>query len=441
MTYSLDRRQFLGATVGAGLALAGAGRAADKSPNEKLNLAIVGTGNKGWHNVEQLRGQNIVALCDVDANFLGKAAQQFPNASQYRDYRKLLDAEANKIDAVVVSTADHTHAGPTAIAITLGKHVYCEKPLTHTVTEARHLAKLAGRFRVATQMGTQIHAENNYRRVVEVVRSGAIGQVKEVYNWCNKGWSNGRFQAAKPVPANLDWDLWLGPAKQRPYSPDIHPANWRRFWEYGSGTFGDMAAHVMDLPFWALNLRRPTKIVATGPEVHPDGAPAWCKAEYEFLIGTAEPGGPRPLKFFWSDGGEHHDPVKQTRGHNGKPLSQWGLGVLFVGDKGMLAADYGHYELLPKDKFTDFKAPPQTIPASVGHWNEWVQACKTGSQTTCNFSYSGALTETILLGVVAYRVGKPIYWDANDLKATGLAEADAYLTKEYRKGWEIAGMS
>ncbi|MBI3874764.1 MAG: Gfo/Idh/MocA family oxidoreductase [Verrucomicrobia bacterium] len=375
---------------------------------------------------------------DVDENFLNKAAQAWPQARLYRDYRKMLEAEASRIDAVVVSTADHTHAPATSAALALGKPVYCEKPLTHTVAEARAIARLAVKQKVATQMGTQIHASGNYRRVVELVQSGAIGQVTAVYNWCNKGWSNGRFTPGEhKVPANLDWDLWLGPAKERPYSPSIHPANWRRFWEYGSGTFGDMAAHVMDLPFWALKLRYPTAVQCEGPEVHPDGAPSWVKAEYDFPAREGLPA----VKFHWSDGGAHHDIVKNTLDHDGKPLAGWGLGVLFVGDKGMLAADYGKRQLLPKDKFADFKAPAPSIAESIGHWKEWTQACKTGSPTTCNFDYSGALTETILLGIVAFRSGKPLVWDAKNLRATNFADAQQYIRKTYRKGFEVVGLA
>jgi predicted dehydrogenase len=443
MTHRFTRRRFLKHSAAAGAIASGFYinplRAADsKSPNEKLNLGIVGCGNKGWHNVEQLRSQNIVALCDVDTNFLDKAAQIFPDATKHRDYRRMLDQEAARLDAVVVSTADHTHAPAASAAIDLGKHVYCEKPLAHTVQEARALAGLAARKKVATQMGTQIHAGGNYRRVVEAIQSGAIGPVREVYNWCNKGWSDGRFVSTdQPAPANLDWDLWLGPARQRPYSPNIHPANWRRFWEYGSGTFGDMACHVMDLPFWALNLRHPTAVSAEGPELHPDGAPSWCKATYEFPVRGDLPA----VKFHWSDGGAHHEIVKNTTDYNDKPLATWGLGVLFVGDRGMLAADYGRYQLLPKSSFDGFQAPPKTIPDSIGHWQEWVQACKTGSPTTCNFDYSGALTETVLLGIVAYRTGKRIEWDAGNLKAANASEAEQYIKKEYRKGFEVVGIA
>ncbi len=442
MARRMNRRQFLGGTLSAGAVLAGvyAGwsqAADDKSPNEKLNLACVGVANKGWHNIEQLKGQNLVALCDVDSEHLDRAAASFRKAEKYRDYRKLLDAEHKRIDAVVVSTADHTHAGPTALAITLGKHVYCEKPLAHTVAEARAVARLAAQHKVATQMGTQIHAGDNYRRVVELIRAGTIGEVKEVHCWCNKDWSNGRFVATdKPAPANLDWDLWLGPAKQRPFAPNIHPQNWRRFWEYGSGTFGDMACHVMDLPFWALDLRHPTSVSAEGPPVHPDGAPEWCMARYEHPAKGSRPA----LALTWSDGGRHPELVKNTNDPKGKPLSGWGLGVLFVGDKGMLAANYDAHHLMPRERFEGFTPPEASIPKSVGHWNEWVNACKTGSATTCNFDYSGALAEAVLLGVVAFRSGKTLKWDAEKMK-TGVPEADAFVTKEYRKGWEVVGVS
>lgn len=442
LTQKISRRHFLGTVAAASTAAGGywinpAPARASTSPNEKLNLGAVGIANKGWHNVEQLANENMVALCDVDSNYLDRAAQTYGQAKRYRDYRIMLEKEANNIDAVVVSTADHTHAPATSVALDLGKHVYCEKPLTHTVEEARAVTKLAKKNKLATQMGTQIHAGDNYRRVVELIQAGAIGEVTAVYNWCNKGWSDGRFQKTdQPAPASLNWDLWLGPAKERPYSPNIHPGNWRRFWEYGSGTFGDMACHVMDLPFWALNLRYPTSVECEGPELHPDGAPAWAKATYEF---PKKSGG--TLKFYWSDGGAHFDVVKQTKDRSERALSEWGLGILFIGDKGMLVADYGQHQLLPADRFADFQRPAQSIPKSVGHWQEWVDACKTGSETTCNFDYSGALTETVLLGIVAFRSGKKLTWDAEALRTTNMhADTERYLKKEYRKGFEVVGI-
>jgi predicted dehydrogenase len=402
-----------------------------------LNLAIVGAGGKGWHNVQRLTSQNIVALCDVDTRPLDRAAKDYPQARQFRDFRQMFDVQHSEIDAVVVSTADHTHAPATSIALDLGKHVYCEKPLTHSVQEARAVAQLAKKNNLATQMGIQIHAEENYRRVVELVNCGVLGPVSQVYTWCNKGWSDGRFKPwDKPVPANLDWDLWLGPAKLRPYSPDIHPANWRRFWEYGSGTFGDMACHVMDLPFWALGLHYPTSVSCEGPPVHPDGTPAWVKATYEFPAR----GDRRAVTLHWSDGGAHFDLVQSTNDDRGRPLSSWGLGILFVGDQGMLAADYGRRLLLPQEKFADSQAPAPSIPHSVGHWNEWVAACKTGSPTTCNFEYSGMLTETVLLGIVAYRTGERLQWNAQQLNATNAPAADQYINKHYRAGWEVVGI-
>ncbi|HZN37043.1 MAG TPA: Gfo/Idh/MocA family oxidoreductase [Pirellulaceae bacterium] len=437
----IRRRQFLqhsAAVIASGYFVSGLAAQESKSANEKLNLAIVGTANKGWHNVQNLTSQNMVALCDVDANYLAHAAMSFPLATQYRDYRKLLDAETKRIDAVVVSTSDHMHAPITSAALDLGKHVYCEKPLTHTVKEARTVAELAKRKKLATQMGTQIHAEDNYRRVVELVQSGAIGRVTLVHNWCNKGWSGGKFEPwDKPTPAHLDWDLWLGCAKERPYSPNIHPNSWRRFYEFGGGTFGDMACHVMDLPFWALGLTHPTSVVCEGPPVDPVSTPAWSKATFEFPAVGQRPA----ITMTWSDGGEHFDLVKSTKDHAGKSLSTWGLGILFVGDKGMLAANYTRRQLLPQDRFADHSPPPQTIEKSVGHWQEWVNACKSGSPTTCNFEYSGRLTETVLLGIVAYRSGRKLEWDAASLKAKNSPEADQFITKHYRQGFEVVGIS
>ncbi len=431
LSRSLQLSGGLAAVIYAGNTVAAPRR---RSANDQLNIAAIGVGNKGKHNIDEIRGENWVAFCDVDTTFLNACNAQYPGATLYRDYRKLFDEIAGKLDAVVVSTADHTHAPATSIALSLGKHVYCEKPLTHTVAEARTIARLASGHKVATQMGIQIHAEPNYRRVVELIRSGAIGTVHEVYSWCNKGWSDGRFVEAR-LPANLDWDLWLGPSRQRPFCSDIHPANWRRFWEFGTGTFGDMACHIMDLPFWALDLQYPTSVSATGPEVHPDGAPAWCQATYEFPRADGD-----PLKFHWSDGGSHFDLVKQTLDHSGRSLADWGLGVLFVGDKGMLVADYGQSQLLPADRFAGFVPPAPSIPDSIGHWNEWLQACKTGSPTTCDFSYAGRLTETVLLGTVAYRSQQPVVWDPSTLIIPDNPLAQHLLTKEYRRGFEVVGL-
>ena len=412
----------------AGALFGGVGRswAGQGSPNEKLNIGIIGTAGRAEANIGGVSHQNIVAVCDIDDLLLGKMSDRFPAAKTYNDFRKLLDQEG--IDAVVVSTADHVHAVASVMAMKRGKHVYCEKPLSHSVYEARVVAETAAKAKVATQMGTQIHATDNYRRVVELVRSGAIGPVGECHVWCGKTWSGGeRPKDTPPVPKSLHWDLWIGPAPERPYSPIYQPANWRRWWDFGSGTLGDMACHYMDLPFWALALKHPTAVAAEGPPVHPETTPEWMIVRYEFPARGDQP----PVKLSWYDGGKR--PALFAEGK----LPRWGDGVLFIGDKGMLIADYSNHRLLPEADFKDFKPPEPTIPNSTGHYHEWITACKTGSPTTCNFAYSGALTETVLLGNVAYRTGKKLAWDAAGLHASNCPDADPYLRREYRKGWSL----
>jgi predicted dehydrogenase len=430
-----SRREFLKTSTSAAVAFWVAGRSVaddSKSPNEKLNIACVGTsGQAGW-NIGQIAKQNVVAFADVDSANLNAKSEQFPQAKLYDDFRRMLDAEGKRIDAVLVATPDHIHAPAAAMALRMGKHVYCEKPLSHSVFESRTLAKLARENKCVTQLGTQVHAGSNYRRVVEVLKSGAIGPVTEAYAWVGKGWSDGRFDSSKPAPSNLNWDLWLGPAPERPFSSGVHPANWRKFWDYGSGTLGDMGCHYIDLIFWALDLKYPTAAWAEGPEVHEIGCPAWCAAHWEFPARGDQP----PVKLHWTDGGKRPEILGTLKRKDGSPV-QWGDGHLFVGEKGMLLSDYGRYLLLPEDKFVDFKPPEKSIPDSIGHHNEWIQACKAGGTTTCNFDYSGALSETVLLGTVAYRVGDKLEWDAENLKATNTTKADQYLRREYRKGWAL----
>lgn len=431
-----SRRQFLSQSIAAaaGAVALGTTRSYGRlSANEKLNIAIIGTQNRASGNITGVIEENIVALCDVDSNYLGKRAEELPNARKYSDYRKMLEAEENHIDAVVISTADHTHAPATVMALRMGKHVYCEKPLTHTVEEARVVSRLAAEKGVATQMGTQIHASDNYRRVVELIQGNAIGPVSEVYVWCNKAWSDGRFDFKDQTPSHLDWDLWLGPAKKRPYSDKVHPANWRRFWDFGTGTLGDMGCHAIDLAQWALKLRYPTEVWAEGPPVHEVGTPSQMASHLKYPARDGMP----PVTLHWYDGGMHADIIKQTKDDKGVPLSKRGLGLLFIGSKGMLFADYGSRILMPQEEFRDYQAPEPTIPASIGHHREWLQACKTGSPTLCNFDYAGALTETVLLGTVAYRTGERLLWDAENLKATNCPSADNFIRKEYRKGFEI----
>jgi predicted dehydrogenase len=337
--------------------------------------------------------------------------------------------ERRDIDAVVVSTADHAHAVATAAALHLGKHVYCEKPLTHTVYEARTIARLAGRHpMLATQMGTQIHATDNYRRVVELVKSGAIGSVRECHVWCEKSLANSdRPSTMPPIPSNIHWDLWLGPAPARPYHPDYLPKTWRHWWDFGEGILGDMACHYVDLAFWALDLKYPSSVEAEGPPIHAETTPEWLIARYQFPARHRLP----PVHLTWYDGGKQPSLIEEGK------VPNWRNGVLFVGDKGMLVADYGRRKLLPETQFEGFQPPEPFIPKSIGHHKEWLQACKTGGPTSCNFQYGSALTETVLLGNVAYRTGHKLEWDAARLRATNTRQAENYLRTEYRRGWEL----
>lgn len=422
------RRGFLkaSAVVTTGFWVGGSAPARSDSPNEKLNIGIVGVANRGADNLAGVAGQNIVALCDIDDNYLNAASEKYPKATRYDDFRALLDLPF--MDAVVISTPDHVHAPASVMAMASGKHVYCEKPLAHSVFEARAVARAADRYKRVTQMGTQIHAGDNYRRVVELVQGGAIGEVRECHVWCGKTWSGGERPTETPeVPASLHWDLWLGPAPQRPYHPTYLPANWRRWWDFGGGTIGDMGCHYMDLPFWALNLRSPEIVEANGPPPHPETTPEWLIVKYVFPPRGDLP----PLHLTWYDGGKRPELFAQGK------LPDWGDGVLFVGKKGMLIADYTRYKLLPEEDFADFKPPEPTIPKSVGHYQEWIDACRSGGKTTCNFDYSGRLTEAALLGNVAFRTGRKLLWDPINLRSPNCPEASQYIQREYRKGWRL----
>ncbi len=413
-----------------------------QSPNETLNVACVGVGGRGRGDLDGVMSQNIVAICDVDERNLGSAMARIgkakgsnANTKTFSDYRKMFDQMHKDIDAVVVATPDHSHGSISATAMLLGKHCYTEKPLAHNVYECRILQALGAKQKVATQMGTQIHAGDNYRRVVELIKTGAIGNVFEAHVWVGKSWSNGRKPSkAHPVPKNLDWDLWTDVAEMYPYAPGVyHPGNWRKFWNFGTGTLGDMACHYMDVVYWALDLHLspPRNIWADAKDApHPVGTPHALASNLLF-----PPLGKRSaVTVRWYDGGRKPDIVNQGDVKLGGNAAKWGSGVLFVGDQGMLLCDYGRRHLLPEEKFKDYKPPAQWIDNSIGHHNEWIKACKDGSKTTCNFAYSGQLSEAVVLGNVSYRAGKKLAWDAKRM-STGDKTTDRTLVRrEYRKG-------
>ncbi len=448
---NFNRREFLvrGSSAGAiftGVGLAGFGAtglsslAQTISPNERLNIAAIGATGRAGVNIAGVAGHNIIAIADVDSNLLDKGCEKYPNARKYRDFRVMLEKEAEKIDAVVIGTADHTHAPAAAMAMRLKKHVYCEKPLTHTVYEARQLAKLARENNLVTQMGTQIHAGENYRRVVELVQSGAIGDIREVHVWHNVNYGGRKFVTGAPQPKHVDWDLWLGPAPERAYSEcefggerkPVHPFNWRGFWDYGTGGLGDIGCHYLDLVHWALKLGHPTQIAAIGPPVHADAATTDLVVKYEYPAREQLP----PVTLTWYDGKQRPQRLWTLRDAAGKPID-WPVGHLFVGSEGMILSNYNEHRLLPEEKFADFRPPEPSIPKSIGHHNEWTEAIKSGGPTTCNFDYSGRLTESVLLGVVAYRSGTDLDWDGAALQVTNSPKAQAMLHKEYRKGWTL----
>jgi predicted dehydrogenase len=444
-TRSISRRLFLAkSTVLAGaVTLNVPAMVRGKNLNERLNLAVIATGGRGGANLASVESENIVALCDVNEASLAPAAARHPRAKKFADFRKLYD-HAKDFDAVVVSTPEHTHAFATLPALQLGKHVYCEKPLTHDVWEARIIREAAAKAKVATQMGTQIHAGNNYRRVVELIQSGAIGPVREVHVWVSRAWgwqTREEAQNAKDIvfvqqrpdvvqspPQGLDWNLWIGPAPWRPYNEVYFPGpKWYRWWHFGNGTMSDLGSHWIDLPFWALKLGHPLSIEASGPPVHPEIAPASMQVTYQYGARGNLP----PVQLTWYQGNYKPKHWKD------RTIPDWDSGVLFLGDKGMLVSDYDKHALLPEERFRDFKRPEMFLPASLGHHSEWIHACKTGAPTTCNFGYSGWLTEANHLGNVAYRVGKKIEWDAANLRVTNAPEAAAYIRREYRKPWKL----
>lgn len=442
----VSRRQFLrtGAAASVGALAAPAILRGAGPETKKLRIAVIGCGGRGGSNLADVSSEEIVALCDVNENALRGAAQRHPRARQFTDLRKVFE-HPEEFDAVVVSTCEHTHAFATLPALRLGKHVYCEKPLTHNVYEARVIREAAAAAKVATQMGTQIHAEDNYRRVVELIRAGAIGPVREAHVWVSRAWGwqpteaeakrhgdivfvQERPASPDPIPAGLHWDLWLGPAPERPFNNVYFPGpKWYRWWDFGNGTMSDLGSHWIDLPFWALDLKHPLTIEAQGPPANAEIAPASMQVSYEYAARGNHP----PLRLTWYQG------VNKPALWSEKKIPQWDSGVLFVGDEGLILSDYFKHALLPEEKFAQYRRPAPSIPKSRGHHAEWLHAAKTGEPTTCNFEYSGWLTEANHLGNVAYRAGKKLAWDPARLQADGAPEADRFLRREYRSGWKL----
>jgi predicted dehydrogenase len=434
----MNRRTFLkqSTALGAGLTILKSGiLKAGNSPNEKLNIAVIGVAGRGGGNMNNVKSENIVALCDVNAKNLAKAANQFPKAKTYKDWRKCL--EQKDIDAVVCSTTDHTHAFVNVWAMNRGMHVYCEKPLANSVQEA-HIVRqtyLKNKNKLATQMGTQIHASDNYRRMVELVKGGAIGTVKDARVWCSRLPKGGSYlPEVKPIPEHINWDLWIGPSPYHPYNPGYFGGclAWNLYWDFGSGQIGDMGSHMMDMAYWALDLKLPTTCKAEGTPVSTDTCPQWLTAEWDHPANDWRP----TVKVYWYDGGKK--PGMPSEAFNREKLFK---GVIFKGDKGWLMADYGWRILMLRGDMTHYDSPKpeDLIPASPGHHKGWIIGCKTGKPTLCNFDYSGALIESNMLALAAYRVGKKLEYDAKNMKATNCPEADQYIRKSYRQGWVLNG--
>lgn len=387
----------------------------------KLNLAVIGVGGRGKENLGGAFTENVLAICDTDEEALARALGRCHFLTRgYSDYSEMLDELHDQLDAVIINTPDHTHHPIAMKAMEYGLHVYCEKPLAHSVRQVREMTRKAAEKGLITSMGNQMHVCENYHRVVEIIQSGGIGTVQEVHVWCGKGWGGNSVRPSREdaVPASFHWDQWLGNAPSRPYVSGIyHPANWRRWWDFGSGTLGDMGCHYLDLVFWALNLKAPKTIQAWGPalEAQTEMAPLGLKVKFLF-----ESEG-KPLRVFWYDG-ETQPEILERYG-----LTKWLGGVFFVGSEGALQADYTKRVMAPKEKFANYQEPKPWIPASKGHFADFFEGIRTLTPPPCRFACTGPLTETILLGVAAYRSGSKIVWDSENLTAVGNPAAQAFI--------------
>jgi predicted dehydrogenase len=409
------------------------------APSDKLNIACVGAGGKGESDIQALSTENLVAFCDVDNERAAATYKAFPKVKRYKDFRKMLEEMDSDIDAITVSIPDHSHAIVAMTAIQMKKHVFVQKPLTHTVYEARKLAEAAKKAGVVTQMGNQGHAGEGARLINEWIWDGAIGDVTEVHTWTNRPiWPQNieRPITIPSVPPTLDWNQWLGPAPWRPYHPAYVPFTWRGWWDFGVGALGDMGAHIIDHPFWALDLGYPDTVQATSTPYNVETYPLASVITYQFPARGEKP----PVMLKWFDGGIL--PPRPEELEAGRMMGEIGGGVIFIGTKGKLMCSvYGENpRLIPETKMKEYKRPEKTIPRSPGIHQEWAAACKGEGETTSHFEYAGKLTEMMLLGNIAMKVkdkNSILQWDGPNMRFTNLEEANQYLTKEYREGWSL----
>lgn len=443
---SIDRRDFLATAAACTATLATSKLTRAVSANDKLRLAFIGVGGRGGGNLEEMvkdPGVQVAAICDVHQGTLDRVAERFPSARKYTDFRRLADA-LKDIDAVVVSSTEHTHAFATLPALQQRKPVYCEKPLTYNIQEAKRIMDEAAAAGVPTQMGTQIHATANYRRVVELIQSGAIGPVTEAHVWTSRAWGLQSQEDAKKngdivyvtdrptqemaPPKEIDWDLWIGPAPMRPFHEVYLPGpKWYRWWDFANGTMSDLGSHFNDLPFWALQLDHPRTVEAFGPPPHKELAPASMTAVYEY-----GPRGESPAcRLSWYQGADKPKIWKE------KGIPTWDNGILFIGRDGMLLSDYGRHVLLPESKFANYEGPKPFLRESPGHQQEWIDAVRNGTPTGSPFDYAGLLTIANHLGNVAYRAGQKLEWDAASLRAKNCPAATPFVERTPRTGWSL----
>jgi len=439
----ISRRRFMGAAGAVAAFTIVPSSVFSAPPSNKLSVAGIGVGGRGASDIGACAGENVVALCDVDSSRAGGTFKKFPNAKIYKDFRRMLDKEEKNIEAVTIGTPDHIHAPAAIRAMKMGKHVYCEKPMAHTVWEAREMTKVAKQTGVVTQMGNQGHAGNGLRLYYEFIKDGAIGTVKEVHVWTDRAgvpggrawWPQGvgRPSGTPPVPETLDWDLWLGPAPMRPYHPDYVPFTWRGRFDYGCGALGDMAVHNADPAFFALDLGAPTAAEAASSPVNNETFPKWSIITYYFPAKGKRPA----VTMKWYDGGKL--PPRPAELEEGLKLGS--NGILFIGTKGALLgpSHAGTPRLIPDSKRKEYGKPPELLERSGNHHQEWIKACKAGNpkDAKSGFWYAGPFTEALLVGNLALRSGRKIEWNSKKMKVTNVPEANQFITKTYRKGWEI----